>query len=1483
MEFGVAFRLGVLLLSNTCLASRVARAVIDPLFDEIVLPEISSFSSLDYTTFLYDLSAIGVLAAGKRDELLEKLKLKEDVAFELFGTVLPQYGLGSFDKLMSVLLSTEGFEELAKSLIEKRSSRTAELAMKTAEMNTNLEKALTGPANLAKRIRFLSDPTFQNTALTDLRYLQVFSENSGLARECGIDPEIAKLIWKSECLREKLEDPMSANLFYENPDTGDMLVKYPNLVPIFCREPMLAVNLARVPEKLKTISESEGDEDERIATAKRFLTAKLTVKNAQEAEFAKELAEMWISEHENIADVNQLGFGIDPRIGEVSVLVVVHSSFYLQELGLLYCPILVFAWRRFGLNKTALLTSRMLWNSHKEELSLVTLIKSTRLQLFSLGQKLDSFVGNENVNPAYVKAFEQGSQAVRVLSKQPQIVEEFLRMEGVADVIRKTANAAKRRSMLLGTLISEALNKLLKILENNPVMNRRMFTEVSALRTFEAAKKQGLVTVVRARVHLVGKDNAGKTAVKNALLSQRFIENQESTVGIATSMAVFQAATKGKDGAWILQEEGKPSHVIAAALKKVKQDASDSESGFSNHFNSFKPGEYASQENHEKVSYPFDEESVKEAEHKNFELPFDSESFDSSYLASKRRTRTILPFDRSKTLDEERIVQSFSESQELHGTWKKMATLPSTEPVYSSITLWDEGGQEQYLNMQTPFIAEDAVHLLMFDLTQHPDSKVKFTTFRYRDGTKVEQPSFGYHTYGAVLHVWLSMLAISGGGLANKLANFFGENLNVTSFGEAFVPQVASPPCILVGTRSSSPEALTQEYQKFLKNLFSTHEKALLLDHIVENEESNESAKGLRDPLLFYPVECNYASKEEIEAANRQKSSTSDNIVIPQDPNFGKIRQIIMNAAQQFWQKRQLPKRWLILQLLNDHISKESAIVHESSLFSMAQKACKIPSKEEFGYAMTYLDALGMIIYRPRSNYRVLKDHIITDPSWIFDLFSRFLPMISQETGRTPRNDEEAFYPAYRSDLAQVQEKGVMNSRLVKYFLDHVKRARSHRGEMLRLLQDFDVLAPCSESEATEEDSFYVPCLVQKRLKDLQQCFIFQTDGRQMYTSPLVLKADSILIWPEPLFFRLVTRFINKFQPRKVLVERNRVVINDIDSSSHMMALEFLYLDPKYVTATVRYRPLEDGLHFVQKKSRELRQMIVRELNDVKKLGFENFRFHTCFCRRPRTLPDPSSDGSDLYTNLEQNLIYKAISDVYYRAEDDYELLPVEIASELLFWYSDDESTSPKKDSGKFSEPFPSVDDEVTERVKTAVADVIPERYYNMLGEILGLDSEDLEKISLQRLRSIIAIINVWQAKMNSHGEKPTVGRLLEAGRKLNIEEKTIREAFYKPRVFFPPDTTLVTKESRKIISALVEAGRFKWMEIGVKTGFHFNELEEIDKSVKGGSKMKMLKIADDWMTKISKTTVGEIVHILDKVGVHRSFLEKAYLDMTFE
>ena len=38
-----------------------------------------------------------------------------------------------------------------------------------------------------------------------------------------------------------------------------------------------------------------------------------------------------------------------------------------------------------------------------------------------------------------------------------------------------------------------------------------LFTRVRAKKAFDRAKEEGLVTVVRARIHLVGKDGAGKT------------------------------------------------------------------------------------------------------------------------------------------------------------------------------------------------------------------------------------------------------------------------------------------------------------------------------------------------------------------------------------------------------------------------------------------------------------------------------------------------------------------------------------------------------------------------------------------------------------------------------------------------------------------------------------------------------------------------------------------------------------------------------------------------------------------------------------------------------------------------------------------------------------------------------------------------------------------------------------------------------------
>ena len=98
----------------------MAEPVPDPLFEEIVLQEEwlpRLASQLEFSRLLYDLSAVGILAADEREALLKSLsrKSKEEVATELFRDILPKYGLGTFDKFISVLLGT-GYKETAKSL-----------------------------------------------------------------------------------------------------------------------------------------------------------------------------------------------------------------------------------------------------------------------------------------------------------------------------------------------------------------------------------------------------------------------------------------------------------------------------------------------------------------------------------------------------------------------------------------------------------------------------------------------------------------------------------------------------------------------------------------------------------------------------------------------------------------------------------------------------------------------------------------------------------------------------------------------------------------------------------------------------------------------------------------------------------------------------------------------------------------------------------------------------------------------------------------------------------------------------------------------------------------------------------------------------------------------------------------------------------------------------------------------------------------------
>eukprot|EP00118_Oscarella_pearsei_P009663 m.56369 g.56369 ORF g.56369 m.56369 type:complete len:703 (+) comp34591_c0_seq1:1573-3681(+) len=593
------------------------------------------------------------------------------------------------------------------------------------------------------------------------------------------------------------------------------------------------------------------------------------------------------------------------------------------------------------------------------------------------------------------------------------------------------------------------------------------------------------------------------------------------------------------------------------------------------------------------------------------------------------------------------------------------------DAVQSVITMWDEGGQEQYLNMQIPFIAKDAVQLLVFDLTKDPNERITSTHFRHAFG-EIQQPCFSSKTYGDVLLFWLSMMTISQGDFLSSLDRFFSGAISsnqVVRMGEAFKLKVASPPCMLIGTRAHSRDAKIQKYQQFFKEMFCT-QLAKLANHVVENTKVAGDPKC--DSLLFFPVECNNVAFEKTDGR------------FTEDPTFKTIRIVIMEATKRFWEERRLPKSWFLLLLLTDIVSKDLAIVSFESLFDLAKEECKITKKEEFNMALKYLDWLGVVVYKPDSKYTCLSEYVITDPSWLFELFSSFLPTMPGNllVSHAERFDGQ-LYETFREDLVEVQTMGLMSHKLVQYFLDQVTRTTLSGKDLLKLLQDFDVLAVCRTREnkvegeddekvhwdrLLDKERYYVPCLVQIDLVE-SKCFI---NGARRCSPCLVLKAQTILFWPEPLFFRLTTRLLNKYQPGNPIVERHRVVLRDIrnsdDSLEFKTALELIYLRQCYVVATMRYDN-DENLKAIHAKCRKIRKEISEEIEECKTLGFQGFTYHNCMSKSPRTFP---SKDEDLYVDLDGRLKFEGRR-VYFNKDDgDDELLNNSYVAEVRYWYGSD-------------------------------------------------------------------------------------------------------------------------------------------------------------------------------------------------------------------
>eukprot|EP00118_Oscarella_pearsei_P022051 m.251352 g.251352 ORF g.251352 m.251352 type:complete len:1189 (+) comp40335_c0_seq4:90-3656(+) len=805
----------------------------------------------------------------------------------------------------------------------------------------------------------------------------------------------------------------------------------------------------------------------------------------------------------------------------------------------------------------------------------------------------------------------------------------------------------------------------------------------SAKCIFEDARQRGETVVYRARIHLVGKDGAGKTCFKRALLGKKFQE-QKSTPGIATDLGICLASTEQFEEGEQWQEIGREeiSKLVCDVLSLSQSKSSVSEqrqreSPLAEITSS------AEEQQEQQLIDSGDVENLTSQTEAEIELSNSSDavggsSNDASGHGDDSGTSQVETVESRQLLAEEiaadsashliklqqDILEDFNDPDLLKRVASKGKSRGPAE--YFAAIIWDEGGQEQYLNMQAPFISEDAFNLIVFDSTKDLKKSVKTTKFIEENGITIEQRLHAFKKHGDYITRWLSMICVSAitDSTKSRLSQKFGPHFRrqeyeaVHRLGEG----QASPPVFLIGTRADKSKSKSDKnkIQTDLKDLLKG--KPLLEKLIVENDSQN---------LLYFPVELNYANflENSLNWVGRP---------LPDHRNVKEVRRRIAMMSKKYWQQWILPTRWFLLELLFNRIGKDLAIVDFDFVRRLAAEVCNIQSESELKLAVSYLAAMGVVIHDEESDFPIIRQKIITNPNWVFEVFAKFLPMLP-EPG-TPSGYEDK----YLGDLKELREKGVMSRKLVEHHLSKIANLQDNQRDLiLQFLQQLDILS------LSKDKSYHVPCLVQK-LSDEEELFISEKKKGcpDFISMPLIFRAKNIGIWPEPLYFRLVTHFLEecKDPSRSAILQRNRNVIpipdrEDPTVASKDIHLELLYEDPLYVVATVKVCQDFHSLYVkenVKKRCRQLRRDLETQIGRLKQLGMKAFEYVLCFHRESTSLlPKRAEKERDLYVDVYNPLDFKVEgSRTIYIKQGNPHTLSKEITDGALYWFGDSAPSS---------------------------------------------------------------------------------------------------------------------------------------------------------------------------------------------------------------
>ena len=310
---------------------------------------------------------------------------------------------------------------------------------------------------------------------------------------------------------------------------------------------------------------------------------------------------------------------------------------------------------------------------------------------------------------------------------------------------------------------------------------------------------------------------------------------------------------------------------------------------------------------------------------------------------------------------------------------------------------------------------------------------------------------------------------------------------------------------------------------------------------------------------------------------------------LEEDPELVSLRNLILSKIEEHCTQELIPITWLLIEDKVYEIRDKShdKIIPFQKLVEVGVEQCSMKSSNEVSDALSHLHNFSIVVYFSSSS--ILRHYVFIDAQWVFTSLSRLCPLHSKGL---PAN--------LRKDFDMLTKKGIMSQELANYFFRDLKD--EDRSKMLEAAQLLDIV---SRHPKTEQDvEYFVPSALRE---DYEAKIEVKSSSNDIPSpAPLVLRPDSVGMFIESLFFRLLNRCVRQY-PYKPSLYRNYAILH----TENACDIKIFYT---YDYVLVELRP-EDSLSYedVRKSCVEARQFIVKSVDEVKQQGLSGFEYAVCF------------------------------------------------------------------------------------------------------------------------------------------------------------------------------------------------------------------------------------------------------------------------------